>query len=245
MKTRSWEASATASINFASAAVRHAPRTSENIHHGGMVGPEVDIDAAPSPQTIVTTPATFSGGVILGDATYFPAIIYATSPNVYGSASIGNLSETMSIAINPGVTVKEVSFALFNGTSQQSYVATAYNGGGAVASQTLNNVPSNANLGYGLIDLMWAAGITSVLISPVGSPTSWDFEIDTVVFNESLTSNQSVQAAVTPLPGSWVVMLAGLALIGLMGHRRSIHTVVPLTLDRHSDCDRELRLGRA
>jgi hypothetical protein len=61
MKTRSWEASATASINFASAAVRHAPRTSENIR--GMVGPEVDIDAAPSPQTIdfPQRPAATSG----------------------------------------------------------------------------------------------------------------------------------------------------------------------------------------
>jgi hypothetical protein len=179
-------------------------------------GPSVFVQASPSPQTIVTTPATFTGGVILGDATAFPAIVFATAPNVYGTADFGNgLSETLSVAINPSVTINEVSFALFNGTSQQSYVATAFNGGSQVSSQTLNNVPSNNSQGFGLIDLKSSAGITSVLISPVGNPTSWDFVIDTVAFNES------IQAAVAPLPASWTMMLSGLAVFGFMAHRRS------------------------
>src|SRR5450432_3762297 len=78
-------------------------------------GPSIYV-AVPGPQTIVTTPATFEGGVILGFATFFPAISFATVPNVYGSADFGNhLSNTITIAIDPAFTTTEVSFALFNG----------------------------------------------------------------------------------------------------------------------------------
>ena len=91
-------------------------------------GPSIYV-AVPGPQTISTTAATFSGGVVLGFATFFPAIAFASKPNVYGSANFGNrLSETMSIAINPAFTTTEVSFALFNGeTFNQSYTVNAFN----------------------------------------------------------------------------------------------------------------------
>src|SRR5664279_6431759 len=85
-------------------------------------GPSIYV-AVPGPQTLVTTPATFSGGVNLGFATFFPAISFATIPNVYGSANFGNqLSNMLTIAIDPAFTTTEVSFALFNGeTFNQSY----------------------------------------------------------------------------------------------------------------------------
>jgi hypothetical protein len=58
-------------------------------------GPSIYV-AVPGPQTIVTTPASFSGGVVLGFATFFPAIAFATVPNVYGTADFGNhLSESL------------------------------------------------------------------------------------------------------------------------------------------------------
>src|SRR5664279_595556 len=95
---------------------------------GSAQGPSIYV-AVPGPQTIVTTPATFSGGVVLGFATFFPAISFATTPNVYGSADFGNrLSNALTIAIDPAFTTTEVSFALFNGeTFNQSYTATAFN----------------------------------------------------------------------------------------------------------------------
>ena len=152
-------------------------------------GPNIYV-AVPGPQTITTAPATFSGGVVLGFATFFPAISFATPPNVYGSADFGNnLARALSIAVDPASATTEVSFALFNGeTFNQSYVADAFNGTSLVASQTLTNVAPNFNSGYGLIDLISAAGITSVTIAPSGTPAAWDFVIDTVAFNQSLTS---------------------------------------------------------
>ena len=156
---------------------------------GFSLGPSIYV-AVPGPQTIVTTPATFSGGVILGFATFFPAISFATVPNVYGSADFGNhLSNALTIAIDPAFTTTEVSFALFNGeTFNQSYSIDAFNGTNLVANQTLTNVAPNFNSGYGLIDLSSLGGITSVTIAPTGAPAVWDFLIDTVAFNQSITS---------------------------------------------------------
>jgi hypothetical protein len=152
-------------------------------------GPSIYV-AVPAAQTIVTSPATFSGGVVLGFATFFPAIAFATSPNVYGSADFGNhLSNALTIAINPAFATTEVSFALFNGeTFNQSYSVDAFNGANLVANQTLTNVAPNFNSGYGLIDLLSLGGITSLTITPTGAPTAWDFLIDTVAFNQSITS---------------------------------------------------------
>ena len=171
-------------------------------------GPSIYI-AVPGPQTITTTPATFSGGVALGFATFFPAISFATAPNVYGTADFGNrLSNSLTIAIDPAFLTTEVSFALFDGeTFNQSYSVNAFNGTTVVANQTLTNVAPNFNSGYGLIDLTSLAGITSVTIAPTGSPAAWDFLIDTVAFNQSITSVVNappppvVQPATPPVQG--------------------------------------------
>jgi len=152
-------------------------------------GPSIYV-AVPGPETIVTTPATFSGGVVLGLATFFPAISFASSPNVYGTADFGNgLPEALTITIDPAFSTTEVSFALFNGeTFNQSYTVDAFNGASLVANQTLTNVAPNFNSGYGLLDLANLGGITSVTIAPIGAPSVWDFLIDTVAFNQSITS---------------------------------------------------------
>ena len=156
---------------------------------GLPTGPSIYI-AVPAAQTIITAPATFTGGVVLGFATFFPAIAYATAPNVYGTANFGNgLPETLTIAINPTFATTEVSFALFNGeTFNQTYTVNAFNGASIVATQTLINVSPNFNSGFGLVDLNYAPGITSVTIVPTGAPAAWDFLIDTVAFNQSITT---------------------------------------------------------
>jgi hypothetical protein len=156
---------------------------------GVAQGPSIYV-AVPGQQTIATTPATFTGGVALGFATFFPAIAFATAPNVYGTANFGNgLSTSLNIAIDPLFTTTEVSFALFNGeTFAQTYTVDAFNGTSLVASQTLANVAPNFNSGYGLIDLNNLGGITSVNIAPTGAPSAWDFLIDTVAFNQNVTT---------------------------------------------------------
>lgn len=167
-----------------------------NFDPPGMAqGPSTYV-AAGAQQTINTAPATFSGGVVLGFATFFPAISFATPPNVYGTADFGlGLSRTLDIAVNPLFgNVNQISFALFNGeTFAQSYTATAYNGATQVAVQTLSNIAANFNSGYALVDLQ-APTITNVKIAAVGNPAVWDFLIDTVAFN------QTAQAAVNGAP---------------------------------------------
>ena len=152
-------------------------------------GPSIFV-AVPGPQTIVTPEATFSGGVVLGLATFFPAIAFATTPNVYGTANFGNgLATTLTIDITPGFATTEVSFALFNGeTFLQSYVVDAFNGSAKVATQAVNNILPNFNSGFALVDMVNAGGITSVTINAVNPPGIWDFLIDTVAFNQSISS---------------------------------------------------------
>ena len=82
-----------------------------------------------------------------------------------------------------------MSFALFNGeVFNQSYIVSAFNGASQVGSQTLAQIAPNFNSGYGLVDLVVPGGITSVTIAPTGAPAAWDFLIDTVAFNQSITS---------------------------------------------------------
>jgi hypothetical protein len=150
-------------------------------------GPSIYV-AVPAPQTIVTTPAVFSGGVVLGLATFFPAIAFASAPNVYGTADFGNgLARELTITTNPGFATTEVSFALFNGeTFAESYVVTAFNGANVVASQTLSKIAPNFNSGYGLVDVVAVIGITSVTIAPATQGAVWDFLIDAVGFNQNI-----------------------------------------------------------
>ena len=152
-------------------------------------GPSIYV-AVPAQQTVDTAPAVFSGGVVLGLATFFPAIVFATTPNVYGTADFGNgLAQALTIDIKPGFLTTEVSFALFNGeTFKQSYLVTAMNGANVVASQTLSNILPNFNSGYALADVISPGGITSVTINAINPPGAWDFLIDTVAFNQNIAT---------------------------------------------------------
>ena len=158
--------------------------------------------AVPGPQTFATPEATFTGGVALGFATFFPAISFATIPNVYGTADFGNrLARSLDIAINPAFATTEVSFVLFNGeVFNQSYSVKAFNGATLVSDLTFANVAPNFNSGYALVDVVAAGGITSVNIAPVGAPAAWDFLVDTINFNRSIqnTTNPPPPPVVMP-----------------------------------------------
>ena len=87
------------------------------------------------------------------------------------------------------IVTPEASFALFNGeTFLQSYVVNAFNGSTQVASQAANNILPNFNSGFALVDMVNAGGITSVTIHAVNPPGVRDFLIDTVAFNQSISS---------------------------------------------------------
>ena len=195
--TRSLRAIAALLVGTAAATAAHAELSFVDFetNPGLAQGPSIFV-AVPGVQTISTAPATFGGGVVLGLATFFPAISFASSPNVYGTADFGNhLSRTLTIDIQPNFITTQVSFALFNGeTFQQSYTARAFDGATQVASQTLANVAANFNSGYGIIDLK-ATNITRVTIDADGAPAAFDFLIDDVAFNQSLTD-----VITTPLP---------------------------------------------
>ena len=184
---------------------------------GTAQGPSIYV-AVPGPQTIDTAPAVFSGGVVLGLATFFPAIQFATGPNVYGTADFGNgLASTLSLDIKPGFITTEVSFALFNGeTFKQSYLVQALNGTSVVASQTLVNILPNFNSGYALADLISPGGITRVTIDAVNPPGAWDFLIDTVAFNQ----NVSTALNLPPPPVYLPTQVPPITMQAVDGHRK-------------------------
>ena len=187
-------------------------------------GPSTYI-AAPAQQTITTPEATFSGGVVLGLATFFPAIAFASMPNVYGTADFGNnLARTLTIDVHTATPTTQISFALFNGeTFNQTYKVDAFNGTTLLASQTLTSVAPNFNSGYGIIDLTTGTtNITQVTINAVGNPPAWDFLIDDVALNQSLTS-----VITSPLPPVFqpptppvVVQIDNLNLVDVDGHKQ-------------------------
>ena len=191
-------------------------------------GPNLFANAGPT-QTIIYPQATFTGGVVLGFETNLPAQAFGTAPNVYGTASASeipgadpSLLPTLTITINPSFLTNEISFPVFNGvTSVESYLVDAYNSSNTlIGSQTLSNVPTNQSGGFGIIDIS-APGISSVTISTVGSPTLWDFSIDSVALNESVQAafNGGVTSGV-PEPSTWAMMLLGFAGVGFMAYRR-------------------------
>jgi hypothetical protein len=181
-------------------------------------GPDTFPAASPSPQTIIYPQATFTGGVILGNATNFPAQSFATSPNIYGTAWFGtNLSSTLTIAINPTFPTNEISFPLFNGRLvSQSYTVSAFDvSNNLLTSLDFLNIPSTTSGGFAIVDLV-ALGIVTVTISPDSIPGGdWDFAVDSIALNQSLRP--------VPLPGALPLFATGLGVLGLFGWRRKRH----------------------
>jgi len=177
------------------------------------IGPSLFAAAGPAQTIVVPGVATFTGGVILGNATNLPAQGFATPPNTYGTAGFADpsLSSTLMIALDPAFgTVDEVSFPVFNGATQlESYMINAFDGATLVATQTLSNIASNLNSGFAIADIV-SPTITSVTISPLTLDATccngFDFFIDSVALNST------VQQAFSPEPSSFVLIGLALAL---------------------------------
>jgi hypothetical protein len=177
-------------------------------------GPSTFAAAGPAQTIVVSGVATFTGGVILGNETNLPAQSFGSPPNVYATAGFGtSLSSTITMAFNPAFLVSEVSFPVFNGSTQtESYVIDAFNGATLVATQTLSNLPSTGSSGFGIATLT-AANITRVTVAPSALDATccsgWDFSIDSVALNET------VQQAFAPEPGT--LGLLGIGVCTVLG----------------------------
>ncbi len=194
-------------------------------------GPSLFASAGPEQNIMVPSVATFSGGVVLGDATNLPAQSFGTEPNLYGTASASfipgtdpSLLSTMTIAVDPSYTVGEVSFPLFNGyTATEGYTVTAFDASTQVGQQVLDLAANTAG-GHGVVDLT-ASAITSVTIVPNDLSAGWDFFIDSVAFNEPVSSAITpggvpiappTVGPTVPLPSGFWSALPLLALLGLI-----------------------------
>ena len=177
------------------------------------------------PTQTITAPgvATISGGVVLGNATNFPAESFATAPNAYGTSNIvagSALPSTLTISIDPAYSATEVSFPVFNGiTASRSYIATAFDGASVVATRTLSQLPANTNSGFTTVDFL-APNITSVTLTPADT-SIFDFAIDSIALNESV--QQALPTASEP--ASLLLLGSGLAALVVLGSHRHRRTV--------------------
>lgn len=214
-------------------------------------GPSLFRDAGPQRAVTADGRVTVNGGVVLGFPTNFPAVDFATSPNVYGTASksfdpmISELSPNITIDIDSDYTVNRVEGLLFNGvTSPQDYRITALSNGEEVTSQFFEQMPANlseGNVAFSLISD--GAPITQVVFEPEDD-AHWDYIIDTLAFNLPIAEAVNFTLAEDPSDGSTVAVLpgsssgggqasavptpaalpAGLALLGVLAGRRRRET---------------------
>lgn len=171
----------------------------------GPVGPSTY--AAAGPEQILDYAfgqIQFSGGVILGFPTAFPAVDFATEPNVYASSNIGDpsLSDTLAIDID-GFGVNLVEGLLFNGELQvNDFMVTAYDISGAVVDSAIYNIAANTDSGAAIFSMSSDMdNIVRVEFQEYNTDGAWNMLLDTITFNRSI-----------PTPGS-ILPLAGLGLI--------------------------------
>lgn len=148
----------------------------------------------------------FSGGVILGFPVNFPAVDFATEPNVYASSNLGDptLSDTLAIDINlGGAGASLVQGLLFNGESQvNDFMVTAYDLSGAVVDSAMYNIAANTDSGAAIFSMSSDSdNIYRVEFQEFNTDGAWNMLLDTITFNREI-----------PAPGS-LLSLAGLGLI--------------------------------
>ena len=116
----------------------------------------------------------------------------------------------------------------------------AFNGTAVVASQTLASILPNFNSGYALADVISVSGITRVSIAAINPPGPWDFLIDTVAFNQSITSVVNLPPPPVYLP----TQVPPVTMPAVEGHKKKQkgkETVIPSVLINFGDDSNDIK----
>ena len=173
------------------------------------IGPSTYAAAGPA-QTLSysSDQIVFNGGVVLGFPTSFPAVDFASAPNVYASSNIGDnsLSDTMTIDID-GLGVNRVEGLIFNGeTIANDLLVEAYDSFGALLDSQVYSVASNLESGAAVFSMNSdMPNIARVEFSEFNTDGSWNILLDSIVFNREI-----------PAPGA----LLPIGTLGLLAARR-------------------------
>lgn len=146
----------------------------------------------------------FSGGVVLGFPTAFPAVEFATEPNVYASSNFGHetLDSIISIDI-AGLAVDRVEGLLFNGEVQvNDFMVRAYDAAGLLLDSEMHTIASNSDSGAAIFSMNSdSPNIARVEFEEFNTDGAWNMLLDTIVFNQEI-----------PAPGT-MLAIAGMGLI--------------------------------
>jgi hypothetical protein len=146
----------------------------------------------------------FSGGVVLGFPTAFPAVEFATEPNVYASSNFGDPSLNSIISIDiVGLAVDRVEGLLFNGEIQvNDFMVRAYDVAGLLLDSEMHTIASNTDSGAAIFSMNSdSPNLARVEFEEINGDADWNMLLDTIVFNQQI-----------PAPGA-LFTLAGMGLI--------------------------------
>jgi hypothetical protein len=155
------------------------------------LAPSTFVEAGATQTIDVPGLATVSGGVVLGFPTNFPAVDFATEPNVYGTASPGlegdpSLLATTTIDLDPGAQATLVEGLVLNGmTVEETFTVEAFGPSGLLDTLVLADVPPNFSAGFQTFSFT-GDPITRVTIEPGLATADWDYFVDSIAINESI-----------------------------------------------------------
>jgi hypothetical protein len=199
------------------AAASPASAATINFDDQGLVGPDLYVNASPSPQTVVVptggNAVTFNGGVILTNTRFLPQ----NTSSIYGSAHFGiGLSNPMTISfLNP---ITNFLVDVQNGRRDPSNYRVQDNLG-----NSQDFMLDGFGGGGGFTTIGFAAVGNLVTISSLDEQgANWNFFVDNIRFDLQIDCGRTGCApTVVPVPAALPLFLAGALGIAGFGYRRS------------------------
>lgn len=152
-------------------------------------------------QTLIYPDVTFTGGTILTNTANLPA----NQTSLYGTASFGNATYLPVLTATFGGPIQNFFLDVLNGMTQDVTYRLEDNNGHS-AEFTLE-----PNLNSGKTQIGFAASGSVVTLFAKGSPSTWDFFIDNVHFNERLPPDLER----VPEPSTWMMLGGGIGVLAL------------------------------